>query len=336
MPGRRDLAGSMTVHRTARLLAGSAVVALSVAALTGCAGGAASVAGCTPQVSAGVASQTIDATGRFGTEPRVTFDTPLRVDAVQASTLIPGRGTPITAAQEIVADVTFLDATTGEVVLKTDYSGAASAARFVVKSVAVTGLRSALVCSRVGERLAVVMPASQGIPAASRPTGLGANDSVVAVVDVRDAYLARANGADQVMAGGLPAVVLGPDGRPGITLPEGAPPKTLQVADLKKGSGAVIERGDTAVVQYTGVVWKPDDAANAQVFDSSWTTGAPVTLQVAKGQIVPGLVTALTGQRVGSQVLAVLPPSQAYGSQTTSTIPPGSTLVFVVDILGKV
>ena len=47
------------------------------------------------------------------------------------------------------------------------------------------------------------------------------------------------------------------------------------------------------------------------------------------------LVTALAGQKVGSQVLAILPPSQAYGSQSTSTIPANSTLVFVVDILGK-
>lgn len=321
--------------RTARLLAGTAVVALAVAALTGCSGGAGSVAACSPKVAAGSASDSVRATGGFGKEPTVTMDTPVKVSTVEATSLIQGHGAPITAQQEIVADVTFIDATTGKTVLKTDYSGKAAAARFVVGQVAVPGLRKALVCSQVGERLAVVMPAGQGIPAASRPTALSATDSVVAIVDVRDAYLARANGTNQVMGGGLPAVVLGADGRPGITLPQDTPPTTLRVADLKKGSGAVIKKGDTAIVQYTGVVWKTDDPSNGQVFDSSWTSGSPVSLQVEKGQIVPGLVTALAGQRVGSQVLAILPPSQAYGKQSTSTIPANSTLVFVVDVLGK-
>jgi peptidylprolyl isomerase len=37
---------------------------------------------------------------------------------------------------------------------------------------------------------------------------------------------------------------------------------------------------------------------------------------------------------VGSQIIAVLPPDQAYGDQASQTIPAGSTLVFVIDILG--
>lgn len=322
------------MHGTARLLAGCVVVASLAAALTGCAGGAAGVAGCTPRASAGQASESVQATGRFGTAPTVKFDTPLHVNDTQVSELIAGHGAPLTSAQEVSTEVTFLDATTGAVVLKSDYTGSAPA-KFVISTVQITGLRKALVCAQVGERLAAVLPASQAIPAASRPTGLSATDSVVAVIDVRSAYLARANGRNQVMGNGLPAVVLGADGRPGITLPEDVPPTTLRVADLKAGSGATIERGDTAVIQYTGVIWKPEDASDGTVFDSSWTTGAPVNVVVKKGQTVPGLVTALAGQKVGSQVLAILPPSQAYGSQSTSTIPANATLVFVVDILGK-
>jgi peptidylprolyl isomerase len=322
------------VHRTARLLAGCAVVTALAGALTGCAGGAGNVAGCTPQVQPGQASESVRATGRFGAAPKVSFATPISVTSPQVSEILPGHGAPLTAAQEVSTEVTFLNATTGAVVLKSDYTGSAPA-RFVIGTVQITGLRKALVCARVGERLAAVLPAAQAIPAASRPTGLSATDSVVAVVDIRSAYLARANGTDQVMGSGLPAVVLGADGRPGITLPEDTPPTRLRVADLKSGSGATIRRGDTAVIQYTGVIWKPGDPANGTVFDSSWTTGAPVNVVVKQGQTVPGLVTALAGQKVGSQVLAILPPAQAYGSQSTSTIPANATLVFVVDILGK-
>jgi FKBP-type peptidyl-prolyl cis-trans isomerase len=325
------------VHRTARLLAGCVAVATIAAALTGCSAGSSSsgsVAGCTPKAQSGQASDSVRATGKVGSAPTVKFDTPLHVDQTQVSTLVAGHGAPLTSAQEVSAEVTFLNASTGVEVTKTDYTGSAPAV-FVIGSVQITGLRKALVCAQVGERLAVVLPPSQGIPAASRPSGLSATDSIVAVVDIRKAYLARANGSNQVMGTGLPAVVLGADGRPGITLPEDTPPTTLRVANLKDGSGARITKGDTAVIQYTGVIWKPGDTSNGTVFDSSWTTGSPVNVVVKKGQTVPGLVTALEGQRVGSQVLAILPPSQAYGSQSTSTIPANATLVFVVDILGK-
>lgn len=322
------------MHRTARLLAGSVVVAALAAALTGCSGDAGSTGDCTPKAQSGTASQSVTATGRFGAAPTVRFPTPVHVDDTEVSRLIAGHGAPLSAGQEVSAEVTFLDGTTGAVVTKTDYTGSAPA-KFVIGTVQITGLRKALVCAQVGERLAVVLPPAQAIPAANRPTALGAGDSVVAVVDIRDAYLARADGTNQVMGNGLPAVVLGPDGRPGITLPQDTPPTTLRVANLKDGSGARIGTGDTAVIQYTGVIWKPGDPTNGTVFDSSWTSGSPVDVVVKKGQTVPGLVTALRGQRVGSQVLAILPPKQAYGGASTSTIPANSTLVFVVDILGK-
>ena len=93
--------------------------------------------------------------------------------------------------------------------------------------------------------------------------------------------------------------------------------------------------GDTAVIQYTGVVWKPEDAANGTVFDSSWAAGAPVDVVVKKGQTVPGLVTALAGQKVGSQVVAIIPPVDGYGTKgsTDGTIKGTDTMVFVIDVI---
>lgn len=322
------------MQRPSRLVACIGTVLLAAVGLTGCASDPGS-GGCTPQVGSGAASASVKASGGFGTAPSVTFDAPLHVQATQASTLIRGSGAPIVAAQQIVADITILNASTGAVVTKTEYGTDTSSNAFVVKNIPVAGLRKALVCAQAGERLAAVIPPSQGIAESSRPESLGADDDIVVVVDVRRAYLARANGTNQVMAGGLPSVVLGADGRPGITLPSGAPPSTLTVADLKAGSGVVVRRGDTAVVHYTGVLWKPGNSASGTVFDSSWANGSPVALPLKSSSVIRGLVAALAGQRVGSQVLVVIPPSQAYGQQSSSTIPAGSTLVFVVDILGK-
>jgi peptidylprolyl isomerase len=306
-----------------RLTGGLIAVALAAAGLTGC---SAAGGGCAPEASSGQASQAVSASG--ATKPTVRFATPQHVSHTQVTTLRPGSGDPIRGSQEVVADFTIMNATTGKFVTGTPYTTRAKAASFVVDGVPVKGLRKALVCARVGERLAAVIPPAEGFAASTRPSNIGGNDSIVAVVDIHRAYLARANGVDQVMAGGLPAVVLAPDGRPGITVPKTAPPSKLVVADLKKGSGAVLKASDTAVAHYTGVLWK-----DQSVFGSSWQDGAPVPFALSK--MIKGFRKALLGQRVGSQVLAILPPSEGYGTTAQTGIPANSTLVFVIDILGK-
>lgn len=49
--------------------------------------------------------------------------------------------------------------------------------------------------------------------------------------------------------------------------------------------------------------------------------------------MIDGWVQGLVGQPAGSQVLLIIPPELAYGDADQGTIPPGSTLVFVIDIL---
>lgn len=315
--------------RLSRRLAGGVIAAALVGAgLTGCASSA-GIGGC-GTAAPGVQSESVAAASKFGVAPEVTYPLPLHAAHTQTSTIIRGTGDGITAQQDIVADLTILNGSTGAVVSKTGYGTVAGAATFTVGKVPLKGIVAGLRCAQVGSRIAMVIPPKEGFTAATRPQTVKASDSLVVVADVRRAYLAKANGVNQVMAAGLPAVVLAPNGRPGITLPGGAAPKTLQIDDLKKGSGAVIRTGDTVIVHYTGVLWSSGD-----VFDSSWATGSPAVLPLKSGSVIKGFLSALSGQRVGSQVLAVLPPSQAYGATAQDTIPANSTLVFVVDVLGK-
>ncbi|MBW8872546.1 MAG: FKBP-type peptidyl-prolyl cis-trans isomerase, partial [Leifsonia sp.] len=65
--------------------------------------------------------------------------------------------------------------------------------------------------------------------------------------------------------------------------------------------------------------------------DATWTRGAPYT-NTASG-FVPGFTKALVGQKVGSQVIAVIPPADGYGSAGNGDIKGTDTMVFVVDIL---
>jgi FKBP-type peptidyl-prolyl cis-trans isomerase len=53
------------------------------------------------------------------------------------------------------------------------------------------------------------------------------------------------------------------------------------------------------------------------------------------GTLLPGLETALEGQKVGSRVVAVIPPADAFGPTGNSSIGvgPNDTVVFVVDML---
>jgi peptidylprolyl isomerase len=162
------------------------------------------------------------------------------------------------------------------------------------------------------------------------------NDAtIVAVFDVARVFPGRANGAPQLGQDGMPAVVLAPDGRPGISVPSSAAPEDLRVAVLRKGSGTEVAEGDRVVLHYTGLLW--DDE---QVFDTSWETGVPATFTAASFEddpegVVPGLAKAVIGQTVGSQVIVSIPPAEGYPEgQAPASIPAGSTMVFVFDVLG--
>jgi peptidylprolyl isomerase len=118
---------------------------------------------------------------------------------------------------------------------------------------------------------------------------------------------------------------------PAIEVPAGTtPPATLTVKTLIKGKGAVVKKGQELFLQYTGVNWR-----TGKVFDSSWSRGTPQPAAIGEGQVIKGWDTGLVGQTVGSRLLLIVPPADAYGSAGLSSagIKGTDTLVFVVDIL---
>jgi peptidylprolyl isomerase len=137
--------------------------------------------------------------------------------------------------------------------------------------------------------------------------------------------MTRATGEAQTAEAGYPAVTLDANGAPSITAVKGEAPKEFGVSTLIKGAGAVVGSTDVVTVHYSGWLW------DGTPFDSSWTSGQPA--QFSLEQVVPGFTKAIAGQTVGSQVIAILPPADGYGEQGAGTIPPNSTLIFVVDIL---
>jgi peptidylprolyl isomerase len=119
--------------------------------------------------------------------------------------------------------------------------------------------------------------------------------------------------------------------KPAVTVDTSAqPPGELVSDDLVIGDGQEIQAGDTANVQYVGVSWSTGDE-----FDSSWSRGAqPFGFPVGAGRVIAGWDQGVTGMRAGGRRLLVIPPDLGYGDRGAGdVIPPGETLVFVVDAL---
>jgi peptidylprolyl isomerase len=188
----------------------------------------------------------------------------------------------------------------------------------------------ALTGVQVGSRIAVLMdPMSvhngNGVPS----LGLSETDGVVFIFDIIKAYLPKANGAARNAEAGMPTVILAPSGRPGIQVPSSDAPTEFGRTVLIEGTGSAIEIGDSVTVHYTGWTW------DGEQFDSSWDRQAPAVFDVSTDGLIEGFVQALEGVKVGSQVIAVIPPDLGYGDVDQGSIPAGSTLIFVIDVLGK-
>lgn len=314
------------MRKTTALIAAIALLG----SLTACSGGTgSSIAGCDSVVTSGTASSAVTATGRFGLAPKVEFPTPLYAKASQVSTIIPGKGAPISAGQPMILEVTIINGANGTPLQKTSYNATGGILITAGKSTS-PAVSIGLECAQVGSRVAIVGSAKdshKGV--ADAAGGIGKDDSFVYVVDVKRAFLPKANGADQVPVNGMPAVVLTADGTPGISVPARSAPKTSEVVVLKNGSGATVTNGQFLVVKYTAIGW-----VTKAVFDSTWTDHQASVLQVGSASVSSGLSKALIGKKVGSQVLAVLPPRASAVSDGTGKAPGDDAAVYVIDILG--
>jgi peptidylprolyl isomerase len=295
-----------------------ATAGLAAVALTGCAPAGGS--SCTPAAPAGDASRLVQASGDFGKTPKVDFPTPLDAQKTEASTAIAGDGERIISNDQLITlDIALYNGTTGASVTSTGFTGEAAS---IPQSDLLPGMRDALHCAVAGSRVVAVIPGAEAFGEAGNPAaGVNAGDSVIAVMDVQDVYLSKADGADQyVWESGFPTVVTDENGVPGLTIPKSDPPRDLKYVALKKGDGAKVTKDSTIYVQALIADWK-----TREVTQSTWTSeGGAQPLPVA--QLQAGIQDALVGQTVGSQVLLILPPAE--GAQSDSTT------VWVIDILG--
>jgi FKBP-type peptidyl-prolyl cis-trans isomerase len=103
----------------------------------------------------------------------------------------------------------------------------------------------------------------------------------------------------------------------------------LKQEDLVVGTGAEAKKGQTVSVHYTG--WLTD----GKKFDSSKDHGRPFSFALGRGQVIQGWDDGVAGMKVGGKRKLTVPPELGYGAQGfPGAIPPNSTLVFEVELLG--
>jgi peptidylprolyl isomerase len=150
--------------------------------------------------------------------------------------------------------------------------------------------------------------------------------------DIVSGVAAGPDGAKATAPGWAPSVKT-TSGKPsglgfnGLPKPDGK----LRSAQLRKGTGAVVKKGQTLFVRYLGVVY-----GGKKPFDENFSGDAPATFQIGAGRVIKGWDKTLVGQHVGSEVLLAIPPAEGYGKkgQPSAGIKGTDTLYFVVDIVG--
>jgi len=327
------------VRRSTTVRGGIAVAVILVLGLGGlaaCSGGGStppvptgtgtSAATPTPTASVDTAADhaalsAITVNGAAGAKPTLTLPSkPFTVTSQVARTVDQGTGTAVAQGDLVTLHVLEVSGADGSERGNT-WTDGTPVVTTVDSASFFTELYQQLTAAHVGSRILLAAPTTDS------------SGNALTVVDLLEISATqtvppRASGAPVAPVAGLPTITLDANGKPSMTKSTAAAPTTLVVQPLIQGSGPVVAKGQTVVVHYTGWLW------DGTQFDSSWDRGATFPVQnIGQAQVIDGWNEGLVGQKVGSQVLLVVPPDKGYGSTANGSIPANSTLVFVVDIL---
>lgn len=272
--------------------------------------------------SSGSVIDAVKVSGEFGAEPVVTFTAPLTITGPESRIVTAGDGEKIVDGDMLGMRTLYVNAQDGST-LQSAWKGGPG--EFLAVSETTNGETATdfLKTATVGSR---IMMLGQVTDQSSQPI------SVIQVSDIVSKALARAEGTAQPVPADQPQFTLAEDGAPQLqsTTMSAAPAQTLVTVSIL-GAGEQTAAGDALAMHYTG--WKLSDGSQ---FDSSWERGEPFSFVLGTGGVIPGWDGPLVGQTVGSQVLLVIPPAEAYGEAGSGHELAGETLIFVADILGAV
>ncbi|MCL7364624.1 MULTISPECIES: FKBP-type peptidyl-prolyl cis-trans isomerase [Streptomyces] len=296
-----------------------------------------------PQASAGSAPPpkivdgplpAITAGTKFGEKPTVAKGSGEPSKDVAVKTVVAGGGRAVAENDFIAADYL------GQVwssakVFDNSYDRKTPLVIQLAQGSIIDGWRYALTGKKTGSRVEFSVPPTWGYgEQGNEQAGIKGDDTLVFVVDIKDTFNAKSSARGKQVPqddAALPKVGTNTDGAaPSIEVPKTDAPKKLVAQYVLEGDGAEVGAQDSVLVQYKGVLWD-----GGKEFDSTYARKQLTSFSLQ--QVVKGWAQGLTGKKVGSRVLVVIPPDLGYGDNPPqgSDIKKDSTLVFSVDILAK-
>lgn len=113
-----------------------------------------------------------------------------------------------------------------------------------------------------------------------------------------------------------------------VEIAEGLSSKTFT-----EGCGDVATNGQIAVVHYTGWLFDADaENHRGEKFDSSRDRDQYFEFPLGGARVIKGWDQGIVGMQVGEIRELTIAPALAYGDRNMGAIPPGSTLVFEVEL----
>lgn len=313
-------------NQVARRTALLSAIILVAAALAGCATTGQSAATSCPAPT-GSSASAVHVTTTSTAVPHVAFPTPLKPTQTEIHDVTQGHGKIVPTASFLKLKLSAYNGTSGKAIIEPiGYSSDHPALYIQPTSHELTaGLQQGLTCVRVGETRVIAIPAADMYGAKGNTAmGLRTGDAAVFVATVEGAYPSRAAGKELVPSNAFPTVTRAPNGQPGIAALHVANPKHARHELTIRGTGTTVQRDDHVLAQYTMF-----DGSLGTVISSTWGSGGLQSIPVSASV---GLQSALAGQRVGSQVIVILPHSE--GAPFASSLSDGAALVMVIDILG--
>lgn len=280
----------------------------------------------TPSVSVNVVNNLdgITVTGAAGVAPTLAVPAPMAISETMSKVLIPGSGNVVSGTSFVDVNYVGVNGRTGD---KFDSSWDRGASiTFPLDSV-VPGFKKGLEGKKVGDRVLIAMTGEDGYDAGggNPQANIAVGDTLVFVVDIVETSVTAATGSQGTPPAGAPAVA-GTDGKPVVTVPDGAAvPTETAVHPLIVGSGRKVGEKDFVLVLYRSWSWK-----TGKQLDDKYAT--PESGNIS--ETIQAWKTGIVGQPIGSRVMIVASPADSYPEGSTN--PPlekGDAIVYVVDVL---
>jgi peptidylprolyl isomerase len=327
----------MPVHFGSRHLA--AVLLSPVLILTACGSSHSGKSSASSSADAAVTTRTavgVGVSGGFGVTPKLTIPATPAPAALTQQTLVQGTGAVVAKGDTLIANYagqTWAPKSGKPNLFDSSFSKGTPAAFVIGVGQVIPGWDKTLVGKKLGSRLLLTLPPADAYGKTGQPSAnISGTDTLVFLVDLVAAYAPNASAPGTVVGNipkaGLPVFTNTPGKEPKITSTAGVKvPKQPMSTLLVTGEGAAINPSKTLVLQLVQT-----DIATGKKTQATWGQ-AP---QTVAAQSVLSLASTLTGQKIGSRAIVLLPATPATAATATQAAEPASPPeILVIDVIGQ-